>query len=403
MRNLFELLVPKSIKKVVKRIAVCFIDRDKILFVSFPDKVVKEFDFPPSAVSDADVVNKEDYRAAVFEWVRDNSPKVSDIIFVASEHMVFTKDFRPSSKMRPPSQETLSSFVEVVPFQRVYISKTVSKDGSIKMIVTNRDIVSVVVRAFENNGFVSLGVFPEFATLSSSADAITPQNFVDQARKHADLLTLHPYTQSAFNTSLEQQQKPITQMSVSEAAKQPINPAVAVIIVLVMVGGAIYFIYWRFEQVRASEIEATKKRIELIAAKQRKPTGTKTDIVPVVATKETITATISASITPIQVVSKARIQIIYADSSMRLYELVKSSIVATYGYEVVGELSSVTPDENRLLIGEKTSDSTVQNIKGVLSSANVNLALSSKANVEGFDMVLTLGKISPEAQKPAPQ
>lgn len=394
MKNLFELLVPKSIKKAVKRIAMCFIDRDKILFVSFPDKVVKEFNFPQSAVSDSDVVNKEEYRSAVYEWVRDSSLKTSEILFVVSEHMVFSKDFRPNSRMKPPSQETLSSFVEVVPFQRVYISKTISKDNSVKMVVTNRDIVSVVMRAFETLNFVSVGVFPEFAILSDSAETVTPQNFVDQARKHIDLLTLHPYAQSAFNTSLEPQQKPLTQMSVSEAAQQPINPIVAVAIVLVMVGGAIYFIYWRFEQVRSAEIEATKKRIELLAAKQKTPSSTKTDFVPVAAISQQ-TATTSATTTP-QTVAKAKVQIIYADSSARLYELVKSSIVATYGYEVVGELSPTTPTENRLLISEKTPDTTVESIRRVLSSANVNLSQSSKVSIDEFDMVITLGRITPE-------
>ena len=400
MKNLFELLVPKSIKKAVKRIAMCFIDRDKILFVSFPDKVVKEFNFPQSAVSDSDVVNKEEYRSAVYEWVRDSSLKTSEILFVVSEHMVFSKDFRPNSRMKPPSQETLSSFVEVVPFQRVYISKTISKDNSVKMVVTNRDIVSVVMRAFETFNFVSVGVFPEFAILSDSAETVTPQNFVDQARKHIDLLTLHPYAQSVFNTSLEPQQKPLTQMSVSEAAQQPINPIVAVAIVLVMVGGAIYFIYWRFEQVRSAEIEATKKRIELLAAKQKTPSSTKTDFVPVAAISQQ-TATTSATTTP-QTVAKAKVQIIYADSSARLYDLVKSSIVATYGYEVVGELSPTTPTENRLLISEKTPDTTVENIRRVLSSANVNLSQSSKVSIDEFDMVITLGRITPEAAKPTP-
>jgi len=302
--------------------------------------------------------------------------------------------------MKPPSQETLSSFVEVVPFQRVYISKTISKDNSVKMVVTNRDIVSVVMRAFETFNFVSVGVFPEFAILSDSAETVTPQNFVDQARKHIDLLTLHPYAQSAFNTSLEPQQKPLTQMSVSKAAQQPINPIVAVAIVLVMVGGATYFIYWRFEQVRSAEIEATKKRIELLAAKQKTPSSTKTDFVPVAAISQQ-TATTSATTTP-QTVAKAKVQIIYADSSARLYELVKSSIVATYGYEVVGELSPTTPTENRLLISEKTPDTTVENIRRVLSSANVNLSQSSKVSIDEFDMVITLGRITPEAAKPTP-
>ncbi|MFO0703460.1 MAG: hypothetical protein U0525_01920 [Patescibacteria group bacterium] len=397
MRGIFELLVQKSIKKAAKRIALCFVERSRIFFVSFPDKVVVQFDFPTSAVSDADVVNKEEYRSAVFEWVRSNPLKVSDIIYVVSENLIFSKDYKPDSKMRGPSQEMLNSFIEVVPFQRVYTSKISNKDGSTKLVVTNKDIVSVVVRAFDFVGFNSLGVFPEFSIISDSADPTNSQNILDQAQKHVDLYTVHPYDGFAFYTSSEPQAKPLSQMSVTEAAQAPINPLVAVVVVVVIVGFALYFVYWKFEQIRIAEIAATRQRIEMLAAEQSKNNK------PVPVSAETVVqnqptqAPVTQIAEPTKSLAKAKIQIVYSDSTARIYELVRSSIVNTYGYEVDGAITSNQTQEGKILVNDKTVDSVITNVKNILDSAKVSYGQTSRASIDEYDLVLTIGKTSPEA------
>ncbi len=397
MRNLFELLVPKSIKKAVKRIALCYIDRSKIVLVTYPDKVVKEFDFPKTTVSDGDVVNKEEYRAAISSWVHDSSLKVSDIIFVVSENLVFTKDFRPDGRMRQPMQESFNNFVEVVPYQRVYVSKILSKDGSMRMIVTNRDIISVIMRAFETLGFMPLGAFPELSVMNDSMDSINSQNVIDLARKHIDILTLHQYTQNAFRIS-DISQKPITQMSVGEAAQQPINPFVAAAIVSLIMMLVLGVAYWRFEDMKKVEMVATQKRIEELVAKQNQMNKKEDTLVNVSANTSAQTAV--PTISPTVAVSKVRVQVIYTPSSTRGFELVKSSITETYGYEVVGELTQNESVESRLLTNASTQESVIRNIQKILDSANVSTQNTTKTNIDGFDVVVTLGKITPTAPSP---
>lgn len=389
MRNLLELLVPKSIKKAVKRIALCYISRSKIMLVTYPDKVVKEFDFPKTTVSDGDVVNKEEYRTAIASWAHENSLKVSDMLFVISENLVFTKDIRPDGRMRQPPQEIINSFVEVVPYQRVYVSKIINKDGTIRVIVTNRDIIYVIMRAFEALGFVSLGAFPELSVINNSMESINNQNTLDLARKHIDILTLHQYSQNAFHTS-DVIQKPITQMSVSEAAKQPINPFVAAAIVSLIVVFVLGVAYWRFEDMRKAEMVATQKRIEELVAKQNQ-LNSRDSLTQVTANANTIPAT------PTVTTPKIRIQVIYTSSSARGFELIKSSLTETYGYEVVGETTQNESIESRILTNTTTQDFVTRNIQRVLETANISMGGVSKTKVDDYDVVVTLGRIIPSA------
>ncbi len=398
MRGIFELLVPKSIKTAVKRISLCFVSRDGLIFVSFPDKSVKEFTFPQSAVSDADVLNKEEYRSAIFEWVHNSVLKISEIIFVVSENLLFSKEFESEKMGKSILQQETSSFIEVVPFQRVYLAKVTSGNGRSKIIVTNRDVVHVIVRAFESLGFTNIGIFPELSSVSDSADGITSENAIDQARKHIDLYTLKKFSQNAFQSSLSSISKPVNQMSVGEAAQQPVSPAMAIIAVILVVGASLFLAYWNFEQTRQKDMLAIKKRIELLSAKtaNNASSGENKNVPEKVSANNVVPA---ETLAPKEDKEKKmyKIQVLYTDDSLKLFEMLKASITTTYGYEVTGEVTSSVSSESRILMDQRTPKSVLEEVKKVMDSLKIVYSSSTETKSEDFNIVILLSPPKPIA------
>jgi hypothetical protein len=396
MRNLIEILLSRSIKKVIKRVAVCLISRDGLLLVTYPDKVIRETSFVSSAVADLDVVDKEELRLAISHWLKETTPKMSDIVFVASSSIVFTKDFAPLRR-GSISQEAINTFIELVPFQRTVTSRIANKDGSVRMCVSNRDIISTVVKTFEACGFTNLGVYPELCVTSTSQDAIVKDNFIDQSRKHIDLLISPQYEQTAFKQVSNIAHKSLTQMSVAEAARQPINPFVAVAIVIIMIGVTVFVIYWQYEQNKISEMAATRKRIELLVAKQNETkNNNKEDLaLTKVSAISQITPSPQSNSNNQKVVPK--IQIVYSNSNQRLFDLLKSSISNTLKFEVYSQIASQDSTTTKILQGNNISSSDIDNLQKILSSVGIDGAISTKAEIENYDIVISLGPIVPKA------
>lgn len=397
MRSIFELLVPKSIKTAVRRISLCFISRNKLIFVSFPDKSVKEFSFPQGTVSDADVLNKEEYRSAVFEWVHNSVLKISEIIFVVSENLIFSKEFEADKIGKSIFQQETSSFIEVVPFQRVYLAKTSNSRGKSTIMITNRDVVHVIVRAFESVGFTNIGIYPELSLVSASASGIDSENVVDRARKHIDLYTLKAYSQNSFQASLSSISRSASQMTVSEAVQQPISPAIATIVVVIVVGASLLLTYWNFEQTRQKDMLAIKKRIELLSTK----TATSNSNLESKDKPETVSAKgESPTVTPTPVKETKRvykIQVLYTEDSLKLYEMLRASITTTYGYEVSGEVTSNVSTESRILMDQRTPKSVLDEVKKVMDALKIVYSSSIDSKSEDFNIVILLSPPKPIA------
>ncbi len=400
MRGIFELLVTKNITKATKRMAVCFVQRNKLIFMSFPDKTVKEFTFPQTAVADADVVNKEEYRRAVFEWTQGSAFRISDIMFLVSSELCFSKEIKNQTEKGHGSEnETpISMFIDIVPYQHVFVAKNTTKDGTTQVVVSNKDLVLPLMHVFESIGFVTVGAFPELSVFSSSVQPLDEARFSDDVYKQVELYSLHTYVQYAFHTNADTHNKPITQMSVSEAAQQPINPLVAVVIVILMFGVGAYIMYWQFEQVRRDEMVATSKRIEKIAEQQAKLMNAQTSAPVLVAAP----ATVASNAATQKSVTATKVQIVYSEKTARVFDLVKASLVATYGYEVVGERSQSLPTgSNTLLSAKGTATQVRENVLKVLASVDI-VPEVRESSVDGYAMVLTLTEYAPSAPSPRP-
>jgi len=128
---------------------------------------VINLNFPVNILPDLDVKNKDALFNLVTAFIQDNKLQPSQLFFVISEAVWFSKDFPikdPTDIARV--QANSQAFVDAVPFNLV-LSKTYKTQTVYRVVATNQELVDVIVDAFIQKGFgltavVPANIYPEF-------------------------------------------------------------------------------------------------------------------------------------------------------------------------------------------------------------------------------------------------
>jgi hypothetical protein len=189
-------------------------------------------------VMDGDVMKKDDFRNAFITWLSESGIKVADTVCIVNTSAIFEKTIPPDPKSRTVDTSGVTAFIESIPFQHVATMKKQMKDGSVKVIVANKDLLSSIYHGLEKSAHNMLGIFPELSSTTDNAIPTQNTDIVEQAKKHLTLYSLKNTQQYIFDI-FPHNHKSLTQMSVSEAAQQPVQPWVVVAVVALLIAGGV--------------------------------------------------------------------------------------------------------------------------------------------------------------------
>ena len=387
-----------------------FIDKTSATFVILPDKVVKEYTYPQDMVMDGDVMKKDEFRNAFMKWVTDSNIKVSETLCIVGTTALFEKVLMPNLRTKAVDTNVISSFIDSIPFQHTVTMRKVSKDGSTTVIVANRDLISSIYHGLEKAGFSILGMFPELAPALENATPIRQGDIIERAKKHIELYTLKNADQHMFELTTHSH-KSLTQMSVTEAAQQPVQPWVAVMIVLLLVGGAVGIGYFQYFQARQEQILLARKRTQLLAQQQlaavEESGGTG---ITRISASSSATPSLLASISPNPISSGSaeqflvptistnsallRVQILYTSQAQKLFDDVYDRLRKSGQYQISNQMSSRSILENRVLVSPSLDAERTTQLSTIVQEAGIQ-TMSKQATIDGYDVVIELATYSP--------
>lgn len=355
-------------------------------------------------VLDGDVINRDDLRTALSAWLVESTIKLAETLFVVDKSLIFDTTLTPDPRTKLVDLSIADSFIDSIPFQRMTIIKRPMKSGVVKVIATNKDLVSVIEHAFEKEGYEVLGMFPDLNVVSENINNAQFEDVVEKAKRHLLIYTVKNAQQLAFSLT-PLQKKPLTQMSVSEAVQQPVQPGVAVAIVLILVVCAIGVGYWQYYEARQQQISISRKRIQLAMEKKKNTDATSTTPIHVAAKQPTPSAPTSKPLSsppsskdssPSVEIRATNIQILYTSQTEKLYESIKTAMTKTNEYKVMGQMETRELTENRIFVAAYLDPDTVGKIVDTIRSAGVT-ATQKQATIEGYDVVVELGLYAPTA------
>jgi hypothetical protein len=406
-----QLPVPKTIKHQVLHKNVVFVEKSKLICVVLPDKIIKEYVYPSDMVMDGDVMKKDDFRNAFIKWLADSAIKPADTICIISASALFEKTIPPDAKNKSLDASSISMFIDSIPFQHVATVKRQSKDNTVQVMATNRDLLSSIYHGLEKSACNMLGIFPDLVLTTEGSSFGQDMDMVEKARRNLTAYTQKNNQQYMFDI-FSHSHKPLTQMSVSEAAQQPVQPWVVVAVVASLIVGGAGIWYMQYFQVRQTQIALAKKRAQLLAEQQSVQTpkeetdgvtlvsATNPDAQPTMPTLDTSTST-SATLIPISADKSPtpkllRVQIIYMAQTQKLFDDTYNKLRQKGLYQISNQMSTREMSENKILLSSALTSESVAQIANILQEVGVE-ASQKQATLDGFDVVIELGKYSPAA------
>lgn len=408
---MFSVSGSKQKKQILKRTNVLFIQKTGLVCITLPDQNVNEFIFPTDVVADGDVINRESLHAALATWLESINVKAIDTLCVVAGNCLFEKIITPNPKTKAFSETELTAFTEAIPFQHITVVKKTYKDGSTKVLVANKDLLAAAAYAIEKSGLNLIGMYPE-ATSISTEFTTPPDSVFEMARRNIALFTQKTAEDYSFNIVgvTKTTHKSITQMSVSEAAQQPINPLVAIFAVLLLVIMGVGVGYWQYNLGRQRQLKIARARAQARLAQkaQTSPEG----MVEVGAENVTptmgmpLSASGSAQISQTSVtpsptgstpeVKLIRLQLVYTSETQKLYENVRQSLERAGGYQISSQLGDVSSATNRVLVSSNITSAQSSVLAGLLSGAGISTE-TKQAVIDDFDVVIELASYNPTA------
>jgi hypothetical protein len=153
---------------------VLFIDR--LGFDLYQDTLVNvsKFNFTPDLVSDLDVINKEQFVNLIGTFIQVNKIVPSSLVIILSDNIICIKDLVNSVQKPVPDQslkvetnsdkehkDEVQNFLENIPFEEILAR--VIKSGSVDRIVAvNKDLVMTIADTFVGKGSVMETIVPSF-------------------------------------------------------------------------------------------------------------------------------------------------------------------------------------------------------------------------------------------------
>ncbi|QQG41727.1 MAG: hypothetical protein HYV90_00215 [Candidatus Woesebacteria bacterium] len=164
---------------------IIFLERDK--FYLYNGGSVLSLNFPAQILPDLDVKNKDALFNLITTFIQNNKIEPSQLFFVISEAVCFSKDFPVKDPTDVTGVQTSSqAFIDAVPFNSV-LSKIYKTQTVYRVVATNQELVDVVVDAFVHRGFgltaiVPANIYPEFGALRELTDKFA-KHIIDTREK----------------------------------------------------------------------------------------------------------------------------------------------------------------------------------------------------------------------------
>lgn len=387
------------------------IEKLKLTCIVLPDKIIKEYVYPLDMVMDGDVMKKDDFRNAFIKWLADSAIKPADTICIINASALFEKTVPPDTKNKSVDTASISMFVESIPFQHVATVKRQAKDNSVQVMAANRDLLSSIYHGLEKSACNMIGIFPDLMLTTEGRSVGQDMDIVEKARKNLVAYTQKNSQQYVFDI-FPHSHKPLTQMSVSEAAQQPVQPWVVVAVVASLIMGGVGIWYMQYFQVRQTQIALAKKRAQLLAEQQsvQTPQTEERGVTLVSATEPNTTltpptayatASVSATLAPTNTDNSAttkllRVQIVYSAQTQKLFDDTYNKLRQKGLYQISNQMSAREMTENKILVSSSIATELIVKIADALKEVGVE-ASQKQATLDGFDVVIELGKYSPSA------
>jgi hypothetical protein len=220
--------MPKNIPPTI-----IYVDRDKVSLCSASHLEPLLFKFTPSMIADLEIVNSDDLRIGLRQFVEQNKIKPGPIVMIISKLVYFEKNYPgPSS----PTEEDIENFSQTVPFSATS-SKVYKVISGYKQVVLNRDFYEAFRETFEELGFSVTAVVPGFA-LGQSATADFTADTCRIIYKKMDQIIADSIIGASDSKSFQQQEEAILEKN---------KTLIYLLIVLIFLGctAAIYFFLFR--------------------------------------------------------------------------------------------------------------------------------------------------------------
>ncbi len=164
---------------------IIFLERDR--FYLYNGGSILSLNIPAQVLPDLDVKDKDALFNLVTTFIQNNKLEPSQLFFVVSEAVCFSKDF----PVRDPTdvtgvQTSSQAFIDAVPFNSV-LSKIYKTQTVYRVVAINQELVDVIVDAFIHKGFgltaiVPANIYPEFGISRELTDKFA-KHIIDTREK----------------------------------------------------------------------------------------------------------------------------------------------------------------------------------------------------------------------------
>lgn len=162
---------------------ICFIHRNTVQFFSFGSGVIVSMDIPATAISNLEVVNKDELYVFINEWLKRNTIGGDRMLFVLSGATYFDRQIEGADESGQETQ--ILKFYDTVPFEEL-ITKVVPVNGGKHVFAVNKPYLEAIQHAFYLQGIQSTGVIPAFVLGPHSAKQRIDPEMGTYIIKHAD-------------------------------------------------------------------------------------------------------------------------------------------------------------------------------------------------------------------------
>lgn len=144
---------------------VLFLVRDR--FYLYDGSAVLTLEFPVNIVHDLDVKDRDGLYNLISSFIQNNKLVPSQLFFILSESVCFSKDFTVGSPAEAAKIEAeTKEFIDAIPFSSV-VSKVYKTANTLRVVGSNQDLIDTIFDAFETKGFgvsalVPANIFPDF-------------------------------------------------------------------------------------------------------------------------------------------------------------------------------------------------------------------------------------------------
>lgn len=138
--------------------AVLYVQRTGFYYKdSTKDSPVLHYGFPPTVVSDLDVIDSKALTESIKVFITDNKLAAKECVIVVSESVYFEKDYAGITKEQ--EQPVTQLFIDSVPFENV-LTKTYLIENGIKVVVANKDFCLALKTVFDTNNLLVAAITP---------------------------------------------------------------------------------------------------------------------------------------------------------------------------------------------------------------------------------------------------